>query len=229
MERDNVKIRKSPASGTLNGLLPAAQVFATQSNAGLAGTPRVVFGQNGHLYGRSVCGRGHRKRTGTDFPAQLSQREYRRFRPMLRLHNRQAQADYAIDQLSLRQQQLSTAKDMNQAQVDVTNSVVALRQARARYDAAVQSRILQQQLYDAEEKKFTLGASTPYNVVVQQRDLATAQAAELAALVTYQSARISLDQTTGATLDVNHISLPEAEQGRIAEPSSLPASLPDQK
>ena len=71
-----------------------------------------------------------------------------------------------IDQLSLRQQQLITAKDMNQAQVDVTNSVVALRQARARYDAAVQSRILQQQLLDAEEKKFNLGASTPYDVVV---------------------------------------------------------------
>ena len=61
---------------------------------------------------------------------------------------------------------------MNQAQVDVTNSVVALRQARARYEAAVQSRILQQQLLDAEEKKFNLGASTPYDVVVEQRDLA---------------------------------------------------------
>ena len=67
----------------------------------------------------------------------------------------------------LRQQQLITAKDMNQAQVDVTNSVVALRQARARYEAAVQSRILQQQLLDAEEKKFNLGASTPYNVIVR--------------------------------------------------------------
>jgi outer membrane protein len=110
--------------------------------------------------------------------------------------------------------------------VDVTNSVVALRQARARYDAAVQSRILQQQLLDAEEKKFNLGASTPYNVVVEQRDLAAAQSAELTALVTYQSARISLDQTTGATLELNHISLPDAEKGKIPQASSLPVSLP---
>jgi len=143
------------------------------------------------------------------------------------IHNRQAQADYAIDQLSLRQQQLITARDLNQAQVDIANSVVALRQARARYEAAVQSRTLQEQLYAAEEKKFNLGASTPYNVVVQQRDLATAQAAELGARVTYQSARISLDQTTGTTLDVNHVSLTEAESGRISQPSALPATLPE--
>jgi hypothetical protein len=61
---------------------------------------------------------------------------------------------------------------------------------------------------------------------VEQRDLAAAQSAELAALVTYQSARISLDQTTGATLEVNHISVPEAENGKISQASSLPASLP---
>jgi outer membrane protein TolC len=144
----------------------------------------------------------------------------------LQIYDRQAEADYAIDQLSLRQQQLVTAKDMNQAQVDVTNSVVALRQARARYDAAVQSRILQQQLADAEEKKFTLGASTPYDVVVQQRDLATSQSAELASLVTYQNARTSLDQTLGATLQVNHVSLTEAETGKISQTSELPAVLP---
>jgi outer membrane protein TolC len=121
---------------------------------------------------------------------------------------------------------LLTAKDMNQAQVDITNSVVALRQARARYEAAVQSRILQQQLLDAEEKKFNFGASTPYNVVVEQRDLAAAQSAELSSLATYQSARISLDQTTGATLEANHISLVESEKGRLSGPSSLPEPLP---
>src|SRR5205085_2919705 len=71
------------------------------------------------------------------------------------IHNNQAQADYGIDQLQLRQQQLTTAKDFNQAQVDVMNSVVALRQSRARYEAAVQSRTLQQELFDAEEKRFS--------------------------------------------------------------------------
>jgi hypothetical protein len=63
-------------------------------------------------------------------------------------------------------------------------------------------------------------------VVVEQRDLATAQSAELAARVSYQSARISLDQTTGATLEANQISLTDAENGKIRQQSALPAVLP---
>jgi outer membrane protein len=92
----------------------------------------------------------------------------------------------------------------------------------------VQSRILQQQLYDAEEKRFTLGASTPYNVVAQQRDLAAAQAAELSSLATYQSGLINLDQTTGTTLEKNQVVLTEAQSGKVSQASALPASLPPQ-
>ena len=113
-------------------------------------------------------------------------------------------------------------KDLKQAQVDVMNAVVALRQARARYDAAVQNRILAQQLFDAERKKFTLGSSTPYNVVQQQRDLATAQSTEIAAQAAYSNARVLLDQTLGTTLEANHISLAEARAGKVAQSSSLP-------
>jgi outer membrane protein len=87
------------------------------------------------------------------------------------LRNDQAQADYAIDQLQLRQSQIQLSKDLNQVAVDVSNYLVAMRQARGRYRAAVQTRILQQQLLDAEQKKLAGGASTPFNVVQQQRDL----------------------------------------------------------
>ena len=225
VEQDNLKTQEISNLGTINGLRPTAQVFATQSNAGLAGTPRVVHSRSGtytadpYLVGGigTALGEVFRHNYPTESVGVFGQ---------VQVHDRQAQADYAIDQLSFRQQQLITAKDMNQAQVDVTNSVVALRQAKARYDAAEQSRILQQQLYDAEEKKFNLGASTPYDVVVQQRDLATAQSAELSALVSYQSARTSLDQTIGAILEVNHVSLTEAEAGKISQTSALPATLP---
>jgi outer membrane protein len=225
VERGNLKSTEISNLGTLNGLLPTAQVFATQSNAGLAGTPRVVQSQNGTYTSDPYLVGGIGNALGQVFRHNYPTQSVGVF-AQLQVYDRQAEADYAIDQLSLRQQQLTTAKDMNQAQVDVTNSVVALRQARARYDAAVQSRILQQQLFDAEEKKFTLGASFPYNVVVQQRDLATAQSAELAALVTYQNARTSLDQTTGVVLEVNHISLSDAEKGKIPQASALPATLP---
>jgi len=222
VERGNLNTQEISNLGTINGLLPTAQVFATQSNAGLAGTPRVVRGgptgsytADPYIVGGigTALGQVFRHNYPTESIGVFGQ---------FQIYDRQAQADYAIDQLSFRQQQLVTAKDMNQAQVDVTNSVVALRQSRARYDAAVQSRILEQQLADAEEKKFNLGASTPYDVIVQQRDLATAQSAELASLVTYQSARTNLDQTIGATLEVNHVSLTEAEMGKVSQTSALP-------
>ena len=141
--------------------------------------------------------------------------------------DRVAEADYAIDQLSLRQQQLGVAKTVNQVQVDIMNATVALRQARARYEAATQNRILQQQLYEAEQKKFAAGESTTYNVTQQQRDFVTGQSSELAALVGWENARISLDQTTGATLEVYHVSIGDAQSGKVARPSSLPAQLPN--
>jgi outer membrane protein len=227
VERHGIESSKISALGTKNGLLPGAQAIAGRSTAGLAGSPRVVsaLGQTFTSDPYYVGGLGNA--LGQIFRQNYPTENVGGF-GTAQIYNRQAQADYAIDVLSLRQQQLMTARDMNQAEVDVNNSVVALRQSRARYEAAVQSRILQQQLYDAEEKRFTLGASTPYNVVAQQRDLAAAQAAELSSLATYQSALINLDQTTGTTLEKNHVVLTEAQSGKVSQPSALPASLPQQ-
>lgn len=212
--------------GTTNGLLPSAGVLVSRSTQGLAGEPKEVRLPGfpplaSDPYFRGGIGNALSQVFQQNFPTESIG-----VFSAVQIRGRVAQADYGIDQLSLRQQQLIAAKDRNQAQVDITNSVVALRQARARYEAAVQSRILQQQLLDAEEKKFNFGASTPYNVVVEQRDLAAAQAAELVALATYQSARISLDQTTGTTLEANQVSLSEAQAGKIAQASSLPQPLP---
>ena len=217
VERENARAATISALGTINGLLPTAQVLASTSNSGLSGTPRVVQGQTANPYFVGGVGNELGQIFRRNFPtesigAYLS----------LQIFDRQAEADYGIDQLQLRQQQLTTAKDMNQSQVDVTNAVVALRQARARYDAAVQNRILDQQLLDAEQKKFELGASTSYNVVQQQRDLSGAQSAEIGAMASYEGARLYLDQVTGGTLETNHVSLAEAQAGKVARVSLLP-------
>jgi outer membrane protein len=110
--------------------------------------------------------------------------------------------------------------------VDISNNVIALRQARVRYAAAVKNRELQQQLLDAEQRKFLLGASTPYNVTQQQRDLAAASSTVLSSLTGYSTARVALDQALGTTLEANHVSVGEANAGVVARPSSLPTVLP---
>lgn len=208
LENDRLREKTSEVSmlGTRNGLLPTAQVFGGMSNAGLAGTPRTVIAGPNVQHPDSYFIGG--------LPNSLGQ-IFRRNFPTERIGavlvapigNNQAQADYAIDELQFRQTQLATAKDRNQVAVDVMNYVVALQQARARYDAAVKNRQLQQELYKAEQIKYSLGASTPFNVIQIQRDLTTSEATVSSVLATYLNARIALDQTLGRTLDVNHIQI----------------------
>ena len=142
------------------------------------------------------------------------------------LRNRAAQSDYVASTLELRQNELALQKALNQVRVDVQNAVIGLQQARVRYDSAVKARILQQQTLDADKKKYTLGASTVFQVVQDQQLLATAGSAETQALANYSHARIAFDEAMGTTLEVNNVSTNEAIAGHVARKSGLPANLP---
>jgi outer membrane protein len=222
-ERLGITSGEISALGTRNGILPLLVGIAAESAAGLAGQPRTVASQFGvqtaNPYFDGGIGDALGQVARRNFPTNRIAAFYQ-----TPLHNDQAQADYAIDQLQLRQSQIQLGKDLNQVAVDVSNYLVAMRQARGRYRAAVQTRILQQQLLDAEQKKLAGGASTPFNVVQQQRDLVAAQSSEIAALVDFSNARVALDQTLGTTLETNHISLEDAQGGKIQRVSSLPPS-----
>jgi len=220
-DRENEKTAMVSNLGTRNGVLPNAGVFASESQAGLAGVGHpITF--NGQTLGPNPAvvggiGTALQQIFTIAYPTESIAGYY--FAP---LRNRQAQADFAIDQLSFRQTQLATQKENHQVEVDVLNYVIAVRQARAHYDAAVRNRILQEQLFSSEQKRFALGASIPYNVILQQRDLTAAQSTEVAALVAYNTARLALDRTTGALLSANHVSLAEARVGKLARQSQLP-------
>src|SRR5208337_1596638 len=110
--------------------------------------------------------------------------------------------------------------------VDVQNAVIALQQARARYAAAVKARDLQQQTLDADQKRLAVGASTAYQTVLDQQNLASAESSEVQALASYSHARIGLNQAMGRTLEANDISFDEALAGTISRPSQLPGTLP---
>ncbi|MBV8475261.1 MAG: TolC family protein, partial [Acidobacteria bacterium] len=242
------------ALGTANGILPQLAGIAGATNNGLNGEPKPAvvppeqlaqFGKGPlpSAFGPCPPGVGHQGSI-CQFPdpyflgnigvglGQVVRRNFPSERvgafiaPILR--NRQAQADYAIDQLGLRQTELENLRTTNQVGVDVSNQVVGLQQSRVRYMAAVKNRVLQEQLLDAEQKRFSLGASTTFLVVQQQRDLALAQSTEIAALVAYSNARVALDQVLGTTLETSHITIEEAKNGHVNRPSVLPATLPTQ-
>ena len=238
-QRITITNNKINAKGSKSELLPSLQVFATLDNNGLTGdpnglpnpngatpvtgsnvttsvtTPRVLnpyfIGGFGNLFGQ-LFGRNF-----PDYAAGISL--------SVPLRNRTAKADYALDQLTVRQSELQLQRQENQVRLDVRNAIIGIQQARAAYQASVKARILQEQTLDAEQKKLALGASTIFNVILVQRDLATAQTNEVTASGNYKKAQVELDRSVGTTLSSNSISIEEAARGYVTRPPSpLPAN-----
>jgi outer membrane protein TolC len=224
-DRINVDSDRLLLAGVKSGLKPTLQAFAELTNNGLAGSYNVLA-QPGQLPSVPFLTGGY----GT-FLSQVFQRNFPSYSAGLSLNiplrNRQAQSDYVTSALQMRQDQLTMQKAINQVRVDVQNAVIGLRQARVRYDSAVKARILQQQTLDADRKKYTLGASTVFQIVTDQQNLASAASAETQALANYSHARIAFDVSIGTTLGVNHVSIDEALSGHVSYKSVLPEKLPN--
>ncbi|MGA2812319.1 MAG: TolC family protein [Candidatus Acidiferrum sp.] len=125
----------------------------------------------------------------------------------LPLRNRAAQSENARAILTARQVEAQTLQIKNAALLDVRNTFIALEQDRARVDAAVKARQLQQETFDAEQKKYALGASTVYLVIQTQRDLVTAQGTELRALADLVEAKANYERAVGRTLETNRVTI----------------------
>jgi outer membrane protein len=143
----------------------------------------------------------------------------------LPLRNRSAQAFHARALLEQRQLETQEQQLRNAALLDVRNSYIALTQDRAQVAAASKARELQQQTFDAEQKKYQLGASTTYLVIQTQRDLITAQGSELRALANLEEAKAKYEQALGRTLDVNHVTIADAKSGAIERETRIPGTL----
>jgi outer membrane protein len=202
-------------AGTTNPLLPSLQVTLQTYNRGVAGTPQSTGGSaNPYFVGGYSAGLGQVLRR--NFPNNSANVGF-----SIPFKNRFAQADYGIDQLQYQQSQLKSQKDQNQILVDISSQMNALRQARSRYETARNTRILQEQVLDAERKK-SYGTKTFDYIMVDQRALAAAQLSEMAAVAAYSRARIALDQVLGLTLERNGITLEEGLEGRVPRESRIP-------
>jgi len=142
----------------------------------------------------------------------------------LPIHNRIAEADLARDELQVKQSQIRVKQLQNQAQLEVEDALIAMRRARASYEAAVQARKYQQESLEAEQAKFEVGASTAFFVIQYESLLAQAKSTEVAAKSSWVKAKAALQRATGTILDQNNISYDAAVKGKINSP---PASLPN--
>ena len=143
----------------------------------------------------------------------------------LPIRNRAAQADNAQAQLTQRQQETQYRQTQNTIVLNVRQTLIALLQGRAAVTAAEQAEMLAQQTFDDEQKKYQLGSSTSYNVVLRTRDLTAAQGTLLRDRINLVEAEVNFNQSMGRTLDVNNITIEDAKRGKVAPVPNIPGSI----
>lgn len=240
---DNANI---DVKATKNALLPTAQLGFQYTSAGLAGnssitgTPSVIAGSpvvdaNGvpiagyyipsaqvPIVGTRYDGLGTAQSQifHNSFPIYAGQLTF-----SLPLRNRAATADNIHAQLVERQYEAQVQQIKNNAVLDVRNTTIALEQGRAQVASARKARQLQQETFEAEQKKYQLGASTVYNVILTQRDLITAQGTELRALANLAEAKANYERALGRTLDVNNVTIADGKKGQVERDTLIPGTL----
>jgi len=131
------------------------------------------------------------------------------------IHNRIAEADLARDELQLRQSEVRLRQLQNEARLEVEDAVIAIRRARASYEAAVQARRYQQESLEAEQTRYEVGASTAFFVIQYESLLAQAKSTEVAAKSAYVKAHAALERATGSILEQHQISLENGIKGQM--------------
>jgi outer membrane protein len=197
---------------TQNNMLPTASVFGLYASSGLQGNTALLTTGTGGSLSQSFGAVYPETAYGVTISAPL--------------RNRSAQADNVRSMLERNQQHITLQNTRNTINVQVRQARINLIQGRSQVEAAHEAVRLAQLSLDAERQKLTVGLSTPYTVVLRQRDLATAQYAEVQALGAYAKSLVALDQATGTILDHNRIQLQDALSGNVATPPSPPLGAP---
>jgi outer membrane protein len=193
---------------TRNALMPNLSAFSLFAGAGLAGDNT-----------KAATGAG--KSLFQDFSAQYP--EYASgLSVVIPLRNRAAQADNLRARFEQQQLETSNERLKQQVELEVRQAMVSLTQDRAQVEAASEALMLAGQVLDAEQSRLNLGVSTPYNVILRQRDLVAARQAQIASSVAYANALVDLHRATGATLKENGIELSDALTGEVTKRPTPP-------
>lgn len=174
---------------TRNGLLPRLDLFITLGGTGYANS----FGPSvrrigGHNYDVLVGVSG-------DYPP----------------FNREARALNQRATLNRDQSMLALDNLSQLAEVDVRGAYIELKRAQEQVRATAVTRRLQEVNLNAETGKFDVGISTSLLVAQAQRDLLSAQLAEVQAVVTCLKAMVELRRLEGSLLEFRSVTCPGAQ------------------
>ena len=210
LKQAGVQVENSQISlqGSRNALLPELDLVGVAQNSGLAGQqssvgpmadPTFIGG-----YGNALDQLATVKYPTYEICLQLT----------LPLRNRIAQADVARDEIQIRQTEIRLQQLRNQAQLEVEDALVAMRKARASYEAALQTQALQQESLEAEQSKFQVGASTSFFIIQYESYLAQARSTVVVAKGAYLKAQAALERAVGTILDDHQVAIDQAIRGR---------------
>ncbi len=230
--RINLTNREVGLKAIKNLQLPTLDVYAFYGAAGLAGNqnfyntcgnpgapptncvppgtiPATGYGHSfGNLFNSSAPDKG----VGVNFNIPL--------------RNRQNQADQVRSVIEYRQAQMSAQQQENTITLQVRNAQFTLQQNYAALRSAVAARDYASQNLDAEQKKYSLGASTSTLVLQASSALTQAESNVLAAASNYEKSRVQLDLFTADTLAKMGIDIGEAESGKVQKTPKVPGAIP---
>jgi outer membrane protein TolC len=226
--------REITRKATANGMLPSVDLVAFYGASSLGGVQNPLSvcqaGQTGFL--ASICtpagripSQGFTDAFGNLFNSTAPDKGMG-LQVNIPIRNRSAQADQMRSELELRQAEMRLQQLQNQVAIQVRNAQFAMQQDRAQVEAADKALELAQQSLEAEQKKYALGASTNFNVLQTETDLATADSNLVQARSTYEKARVELDRVTGYTLVRNGIVLEDAFNGVVTKQPVVPYVAP---
>ncbi len=223
----NLKNAGVEIKATKNALLPQLSIFGLFQETGLGGTGSACVANCGFfsankqvVYFPVGLGYGLDNMINNNYPTYEGGLNL-----TLPIRNRAAQAANATAQLNERQQETSYRQLQNTVFLAVRNAMIALQQDRATVAAAGEARVLAQQTYVDEKKKYDLGSSTAYNVVLRERDMIAAEGTELRARINLIEAEVAFNQAMGRTLDVHNITLADALRGSVSHAPAIPVDL----
>jgi len=201
-----------------NNMMPSLAVFGLYAASGLQGNSKTQTSGAFDALGQSFGATYPETAVGMSFGASI--------------RNRSAQADGIRAQLERNQAEISLQNTRNQIRLQVQQSRIGLIQGKAQVEAAREATRLALQSRDAEQEKLREGLSIAYNVILKERDLVSAQYAQVQVEAAYANALVGMDQATGTTLDQNGIRLEDAISGIVSTqptpPYHAPAANPTQ-
>jgi len=137
--------------------------------------------------------------------SQVGKADYRAWNVGIALRmpigNRVSKAGLKRSEL-IKEQKLLDLKDLEQQIIsDVRSGVRILESDRKRIDATTAAEDFARQVLTVEEKKYNLGLSTSYQLLLFQSNLTTATKNRLRSTIDYRKSVVNLYQSTGITLD----------------------------